>query len=400
MVSPRANSKLRLFSRVIQRQLSLLRVDESEASMVAKVVLPIIIDGLGISIQDLSLEESLPGTSSREGTGRADIVVRMANRPVLVVECKAPNKRLKWEELRRKAIEQAERYAIELQIDYVLLTNGFHWILTKGRTIVAEAGDREEFVKRAREFYEWLKPKSLWYSATGLVIPPDFVQGVDILERCNMLAVTKSDLYKLARRRKEMPHVIPRLEEEVRKALAVAEINRFARSMPYQRSLAVVHMDPTFSTYRQGAWLYDPIYRSHRANGASFLNYCAKSDQRQTSLRVFIIDRAMTSDWAHRLPTIGRQLLQDGWTVALIQRDLLERFELSEGDVVGEHVIRHYHEGDAFDYRFERSASKAKLFRDKVRDYMAAYTDMAFHQKTHEAERLAENCYYFALAGL
>lgn len=389
-------TELQLFSRVIQRQLALLRREESEASVVAKVILPILIDGLGISAHDVRLEESLLGTSSRHQTGRADIVVRMADRPVLVIECKAPNKPLRWERLRRKAVEQAERYATELQIDYVLLANGFHWILTKGRSIVAEAGDREELVKRVREFFEWLKPKSLWYSATGLIIPPDFDRGIDILARCNTLSVTTSDLHRLAHMRKEMPHVIPRLEEEVRKALAVTEINRFARSMPLQRSLSVIHMDPTFSTYRQGAWLYDPIYRWHRANEASFLNYCAKSDLQQTSLRIFIVDRTMTSDWAVRLPNIGRQMLRDGWTIAIIDKDLLKAFELGAGDVVGEHVIAAYHEGDAFDYRFERNPTRADRFRDKVRDYMAAYTDMSFHPSKRGVQRLEENCYYLA----
>lgn len=174
-------TELQLFMRITQRQLALLRREESEASIVAKVILPILTNGLGISAHDVQLEGALSGTSSNHRTGRADIIVRMAGRPVLVVECKAPNKLLKWERLRRKAIEQAERYAIELQVDYVLLTNGFHWILTKGRSIVAEAGDREEFVRRAREFFEWLKPKSLWYAATGLIIPPDFDIGLDIL---------------------------------------------------------------------------------------------------------------------------------------------------------------------------------------------------------------------------
>ena len=131
-------AELRLFSRIIQRQLALLRREESEASAVAKVILPILTSGLGISLHDVRLEESLLHTSSRHKTGRADIVVRMADKPVLVVECKAPNKPLRWERLRRKAVEQAERYATELQVDYVLLTNGFHWILTKGRSVVAK----------------------------------------------------------------------------------------------------------------------------------------------------------------------------------------------------------------------------------------------------------------------
>ena len=116
---------MKLFKRTIQRQLALLRREESEASVVAKVILPILTNGLGISPLDIQLEESLLGTSLRHKTGRADIVVRMANKPVLVVECKAPNKSLQWEKLRRSAIEQAERYAIELQVDYVLLTNGY-----------------------------------------------------------------------------------------------------------------------------------------------------------------------------------------------------------------------------------------------------------------------------------
>ena len=194
-----------------------------------------------------------------------------------------------------------------------------------------------------------------------------------------------------------MPHVIPRLEEEVRKALAVIEIDRFARSMPFQRSLSVIHMDPTFSTYRQGAWLYDPIYRWHRANEASFLNYCAKADPRQTSVRLFIVGREMTSDWAVRLPNIGTRMLRDGWTIAIIGKDELKTFELDEGDVVGEHVIVGYREGDAFDYRFERNPIVAKRFRDKVRDYMTSHVDLSFRPSAYGVQRLEENCNYLVL---
>lgn len=104
----------------------------------------------------------------------------------------------------------------------------------------------------------------------------------------------------------------------------------------------------------------------------------------------------MTSDWAVRLPNIGRQMLRDGWTIAIIDKDLLKAFELGAGDVVGEHVIAAYHEGDAFDYRFERNPTRADRFRDKVRDYMAAYTDMSFHPSKRGVQRLEENCYYLA----
>jgi hypothetical protein len=389
-------NELQLFARIVRRHVALLQRDESEAEVVAKTIYPILTDGLRISSHDVRLEESLLGTSSRHHTGRADIVVRMAGRPVLVVECKAPSRRLSWKHLRRGAVEQAERYATELQVDYVLLSNGFHWILTKGRSIVAEATDREELLKHAREFFEWLKPKSLWYSATDLVVPPDFAPGLDILRRCETLSVTGSDVSRLAQMKKEMPHLVPRLEEEVHKALAVMEINRFARSMPLQRSLSVIHMDPTFSTYRQGAWLYDPIYCWHRANEASFLSSCAKADRRQTSVRLFIVDHAMTSDWTIRLPDIGKQMLRDGWTIAIINKSELKDFDLVEGDVVGEHVIAGYHEGEAFDYRFERSPRRAKQFRDKVLDYMGAHPDSAFERHRHGIERLAENCYHWS----
>jgi hypothetical protein len=385
------------FVRVAERQLALVRREESEASVVAKTILPIVTDGLGISSQDTVLEDTLSATSANLQSGRADIVVRMADRPVLVIECKAPSKKLEWERLRRKAIEQAERYAIELQTDFVMLSNGYHWILTKGRSVVAEAGDRESFIQRAREFYEWLNVHSLWCAATGLVLPPAFDVGQDILRRCNAGGATRDDLAKLARMRDEMPYIIPRLEEEVHKALAIVRVNKFARSLKVQRSLSLLHIDPSFVSYRKGAWKYDPLYRQHRENGSAVLRAFGRPAD-GVAVRAFVIDPATAADWSPRLAETGNAMLQEGWTVAIVDEPTLASYSLVESDVVGDYMNTAFLEREAFDYRFQRSPDRAKQARDRMSSYMYDHPEMVFPPTARGASRLHAYCYGFALS--
>jgi hypothetical protein len=385
------------FVRVAEKQLALVRRDESEASVVAKTILPIVTDGLGVAPQDVILEDSLAATSASLHSGRADIVVRMADQPVLVIECKAPSKKLEWERIRRKAVEQAERYAIELEVDFVMLSNGYHWILTKGRTVVAEAGDRESFVKHAREFYEWLNVHSLWYAATGLVLPPGFDVGRDVLYRCNAGIATREDLTRLARLRNEMPHVICRLEEEVHKALAIVRVNEFAKSLKVQRSLSLLHIDPSFVSYRKGAWKYDPLYRQHRENGSMILRSFGRPAD-GLAVRAFVIDPATAGDWSLRLAEIGNTMLQEGWTAVVVDEPTLASYCLAESDVVGDYMNTAFLEGEAFDYRFQRAPNRAKQARDRMSSYMSDHPELVFPPSARGSSRLHAYCYGLGLS--
>jgi hypothetical protein len=387
----------RHFDRTAKRQLGLLDPEENEASAVARVVLPILTRGLGISEQDVRLETSIPHGSLRDRTGRADIVISMAGRAVLLVECKAPRVSLHRFSASQKAVEQAERYAVRLGVDHIVVTNGHHWILRSGHETRMEASSRDEFVNLGRYFFTWLNPIRLWYWATRLVVPNDFEFGRRLVDRCRKKQVTLADLARLRKMRRFIPEALyDRLEEEVHKTLAVLEINRLARMGTTSKNLAVVHLDPTFASYRQGAWLYDPIYRWHRMNESEILKSCARPQFGETAVRVFIVSDKTVGDWAVRMPEIGAQMLREGWTTAMInERDLLQ-YDLYEGDVIGDYVIAGYAPGEAFDYRFERNPRLGARLRSRLGDYMSTKPDFSFSPGKHGAARLFEHCAWIA----
>lgn len=393
-------SAFRVFDTVVKERLALLDETENEASALARVVEPILTRGLGISEQDVRLEEPVPGGSRHGGAGRADLVIRMASNVVLLVECKAPRVQLYRSRAQREAIEQAERYANVLEVDLIVVTNGYQWILRSGRRTQLEARNREEFTKLGHYFFEWLEPWRLWNQATGLILPDDFEFGRKLVDRCRTAKVDQGDLSRLIKMRALLPErLYHRIEEEVHKSLAVIEISRLARSLKMPAKLSVIHLDPTFASYRQGAWLYDPVYKWHRRNEADILKSCARPQFGESAIRVFIVGTHALKDWVARLPRVGTQMLRDGWTTAIIHEEDLGAYEVAEGDVIGEYVIAGYSPGEAFDYHFERNPVAAARVRGKVQDYLATKPQCVFEPGSHAAQRLLEYCSWASTSG-
>lgn len=367
---------LERFARVVDRALREMRDADSEAALMAKVVYPIISRGLNISGEDIDLERPLRGTSEGATTGRADCVVSMDGQPVLVVEAKAPHRRLLSARLLSETLTQAERYALALPVDYVLITNGTEWLLTKGRHERVIAHTPEQFLERLPAFYSWLNHENLWYTATGLILPTTF-DSRDIIRRCWRLQISEADLTWLARLGDTYPFV-PRLMEEVRKALAAREVHKFAREAAADDLTRVIHVDTSFGGYRDGAWRYDPLYRRYKNREAAFLRWCGRSARHGSLVRLFVVDDATLQRHKDHIYSTARSMLDDGWTVALMSPKDLTDFELHGGDVVGDYVATRYLEGEAFAHRFHRDSKRAAKLLVRVKDYMATKAELVF----------------------
>lgn len=371
--------------RVVSRVLLDLKPADSEAAVMSKVLYPILTDGLGISPDDTDLEAPLHGTSEPGGTGRADLVVSMGGAPVLVLEAKAPSRNVLYEDTLAEALTQAERYATRLPVDFVLVSNGYQWLLTKGRRREFEAVDPEDFLKKLPLFYAWLSAENLWYSATGLVVPTTFDER-SVLQRCWDLTVDRSDLVWLDELADRYPTFVPRIQEEVRKALAGKEVKRSAHAVPGE--VAIAHVDTSFTSYRPGAWRYDRLYERHVSREAEFLQSWIQSGSLRLAIRLFVVDdeaiHARPSDVYRTL----RRMLADGWTVALITPTDMERLDLTGGDVVGDHLTTMYPPGEPFDYHFRRDPAAGRAVTEKLMDYVSSNPELTFTASDEDIERL------------
>lgn len=84
---------------------------------------------LGVPLNRLRVEEAMAHVKKR-ARGRADIVVYRddeKNKPLMVIECKAPEVDISCDEVR----EQAERYRDILKADYIMLVNGCKLVIYK-----------------------------------------------------------------------------------------------------------------------------------------------------------------------------------------------------------------------------------------------------------------------------
>lgn len=84
---------------------------------------------LGVPLDRLRVEEAMSHVK-RGARGRADIVVYRddeKNKPLMVIECKAPEVDISCDDVR----EQAERYRNILKADYIMLVNGYKIIMYK-----------------------------------------------------------------------------------------------------------------------------------------------------------------------------------------------------------------------------------------------------------------------------
>ena len=111
---------------------------------------------LGVPLNRFRVEEAM--THVKKGArGRADIVVYRddeKNKPLMVVECKAPEVDISCDEVR----EQAERYRDILSADYIMLVNGCKLVIYKyqnGKNFeLVEISSYKELLKSKVSFVE------------------------------------------------------------------------------------------------------------------------------------------------------------------------------------------------------------------------------------------------------
>ena len=111
---------------------------------------------LGVPLNRLRVEEAMAHVK-KGARGRADIVVYRddeKNKPLMVIECKAPEVDISCDEVR----EQAERYRDILSADYIMLVNGCKLVIYKYRNgknfELVEISSYKELLKSKVSFVE------------------------------------------------------------------------------------------------------------------------------------------------------------------------------------------------------------------------------------------------------
>ena len=111
---------------------------------------------LGVPLKRLRVEEAMAHVK-KGARGRADIVVYRddeKNKPLMVIECKAPEVDISCDEVR----EQAERYRDILSADYIMLVNGCKLVIYKyqnGKNFeLVEISSYKELLKSKVSFVE------------------------------------------------------------------------------------------------------------------------------------------------------------------------------------------------------------------------------------------------------
>ena len=111
---------------------------------------------LGVPLNRLKVEEAMAHVK-KGARGRADIVVYRddeKNKPLMVIECKAPEVDISCDEVR----EQAERYRDILSTDYIMLVNGCKLVIYKyqnGKSLeLVEISSYKELLKSKVSFVE------------------------------------------------------------------------------------------------------------------------------------------------------------------------------------------------------------------------------------------------------
>lgn len=111
---------------------------------------------LGVPLNRLRVEEAMAHVK-KGARGRADIVVyrdNEKNKPLMVIECKAPEVDISCDEVR----EQAERYRDILSADYIMLVNGCKLVIYKyqnGKNFeLVEISSYKELLKSKVSFVE------------------------------------------------------------------------------------------------------------------------------------------------------------------------------------------------------------------------------------------------------
>ena len=120
---------------------------------------------LGVPLNRLRVEEAMAHVK-RAARGRADIVVYRddeKNKPLMVIECKAPEVDISCDDVR----EQAERYRNILKADYIMLVNGYKLIIYKyqdGKNFeLVDISSYKELLESKVSFIEEILPEPYNY---------------------------------------------------------------------------------------------------------------------------------------------------------------------------------------------------------------------------------------------
>lgn len=307
-------------------------------------------------------------------TGRPDILVSMDNHPVLVVECKKPNK--SFDHLRTNALAQAERYASELHINRILVTNGRAWILACGHQVVAEAKSPEEFIAGIGEFCRWINIRELWCSATGLVVPETDFEARRFIERAWNEESNDEDLRWAQKFRERIPFIGSRIEEEIYKSITIKRQYQRICEIGEPERFSVIHIDNTFAAYRAGAWSYDPLYHRHLWDEHSFIREARRLGISDSAVRVFITKR-MTELEKSRLFKVSQKMINEGWTVMTVPESALKFNGIHPGDAIGSYYSS-YSEDQAYSINLLKAARKANQLKGTVHDLFSVFPESIF----------------------
>ena len=131
-------------------------VPKTPEEEVRQKTIEFLVTHLGVPLNRLRVEEAMVHVK-KGARGRADIVVYRddeKNKPLMVIECKAPEVDISCDEVR----EQAERYRAILSADYIMLVNGCKLVINKyqnGKNFeLVEVSSYKELLKSKVSFVE------------------------------------------------------------------------------------------------------------------------------------------------------------------------------------------------------------------------------------------------------
>lgn len=362
----------------------LARSTANEEDVRAKIVLPIVTEVLGYSYRHIDTEAP---TKSR---GRADVIVRLGNRTAVVVECKHPRQKVLSPRTKKKTVAQAERYAIELQADLVLVTNGTTFLLFQGRHLVYEAAKADDLIRRHVEFLTWLHPTPAYDRATGLVLPSGTITPEihGIIRAARELKLPPDTELDLSSQSHAIgPELQARIAEEIEKYAAVQENLISMRNALADRFLFVVHLDETFCGYHTGAWEYDDAYCVNLQLEAQISTALDRAKE-PVFLRLFLL---INLDDVGRLADIimplGEHLLRSNHWIAFAEKRAFSDAGLRTGDLIGDSHILQYEDIGRFRYRLEKDTSRAKKMRNDIWDFLSLRRELTFSPAENERFR-------------
>ncbi|HVT13898.1 MAG TPA: type I restriction endonuclease [Fimbriimonadaceae bacterium] len=302
----------------------------TEEDLRAKVVVPVL-QALGYRNYDIHLEEYLPHS------GRADAVAYINDVPVIAVECKRPGTLAKGHAV-RDALTQAERYAIEIQVGRVLITDGDVWLLTDGRSEVLTIPNRWDFLRELERFFTWLRPSSMWIKACGLRYPDGLWIGA-VLDRIQGGNSALTDLEKVAAIRGSEPRIAEVLDRLILNVIAIRNDVKLLEKAKPSGGDAIIRCDRTLIGSAPSSWDYDPLYHFlQMAELAATESFLDRPDASRGT-RILVVEPKPKATTAARAHSVAKRLLDNRWVIGVMSYDLLAEYGLSGFDVVENYVV-------------------------------------------------------------